>query len=581
MIKEDPTAFDQMDHDYFHAAFRNGLNQTVLHMMDNYPDRAETLFVIRDVSRIGKSSHPLVTSSEFRASERVVMRLLDVCQNQIEENLKDRNYRQETILHILVRRGYENATKKLMEKFTKISELYFECDANEMTPFMSALSKDSIKNEDLLIKLWNNMKRFNKAGLTNVINSKDKRHNNLFHLCAMFSKHNVFKEIVELIWQKSGAIRLKAVRILFEPNKGSGDLPFHLFRDHEGEEIIFETLTKLQNIESELDIDLSKAFIEIRNKKGNSSLSTFAKKNFETVIDWIMNYTSGADLKKLLLEVNKEMNNPPMVCVIHNRNEILKRFLMFLFSTKYITTEEVKKFLHQRNIFNETILSLVMQHESTMLLPQMLLLEKEKEIHQNIGKNGDGGLKKQAMESLSSCLRNNDLRSAEVAKTIARVENSYEKTTCWEKFKIFLLVLATTFLIPLAIQVSDLSFDGLVVHSYWIKVQKGSNGTDNDKNDEIISELCNATNSLADIPAALDALPILGYSLSFMLFPWIFYIIEFFTSRYMKETEREVSKYITFHIVFRYYLIKRNLVIISLLYSLLLYFSLQLYSNIT
>ena len=541
MLKEDPTAVNQIDHDYFHAAFRNGLNQTVLHILDNYPDRAETLFVNRDVSRIGKSSHPLVTSSEFRASERVVLKLLDVCQNQIEENLKDRNYRDETILHILVRRGYENATKKVMEKYTKIPELYFECDGNGMTPFMSALSKDSIKNEDLLIQLWNNMKKHNKAGLINVINSKDKRHNNLFHLCAMFSKYDVFKEIVELIWQNSGTIRLKTARALFEPNKGSGDLPFHLFRDHKGEHIIKETLTKLQSMTSELNIDLSKEFIEIRNKKENSCLHIFAKKNFESVIDWIMNYTSSENLKKLLLEVNREMSNPPMVCVIHNRNEILKRYLLFLFSTKHITKEEVQKFLHQRNIFNETILSLVLQHESTMLLPQMLLLEKEKEIHQNNGKNGNDSHKKQAMESLSSCLRNNDLRSAEVAKTIARVENSYEKTTCWEKFKIFVLVLATTFLIPLAIQVSDLSFDGLVVHSYWIKVQKGSNRTNKQENDETISEFCNATNSLAEIPAALDALPILGYSLSFMIFPWIFYMIEFFISRYMKETEKEVS----------------------------------------
>ena len=116
-------------------------------------------------------------------------------------------------------------------------------------------------------------------------------------------------------------------------------------------------------------------------------------------------------------------------------------FLMFLFSTRHITTDEVERFLHQRNIFNETILSLVLQHESTMLLPQMLLLEKEKEIHQNIGMNGEGGHRKQAMKSLTTCLRNNDLRSTEVAKTIARVENSYEKTTCREKFKIFLLVL--------------------------------------------------------------------------------------------------------------------------------------------
>ena len=70
-----------------------------LYILDNYPDQAERLFLIRELSRNKRPSHPLVTTSEFRASERVVLKILDVCQNQIEENLKDRNYRHETILN--------------------------------------------------------------------------------------------------------------------------------------------------------------------------------------------------------------------------------------------------------------------------------------------------------------------------------------------------------------------------------------------------------------------------------------------------------------------------------------------------
>ena len=81
VLKEDPSAVNQIDHDYFHAAFRNGLNQTVIHILDNCPDKAEILFVMKELSSNKKPSHPLVTTSEFRASERVVMKLLDVCQN--------------------------------------------------------------------------------------------------------------------------------------------------------------------------------------------------------------------------------------------------------------------------------------------------------------------------------------------------------------------------------------------------------------------------------------------------------------------------------------------------------------------
>ena len=82
------------------------------------------------------------------------------------------------------------------------------------------------------------------------------------------------------------------------------------------------------------------------------------------------------------------------------------------------------------------------------------------------------------------------------------------------------------------------------MHNYWSKVINVSN-VESLKDEEInISDNCGAkifSNDLADIPAALEDIPILGYSLAFMIFPCIFYTIEYFMSRYFKETEREVS----------------------------------------
>ena len=543
ILQEDPSTVRYIDYDYFYASFNLGLNQSILYILNNHADLAKKLFLNGDLARHSKRSHPLVRS-EFQASEGVVLKVLDVCHDQIKENLRDRNYTLENVLHILVRRGYEKAAQKLLAKYTNVSEIYFDCDRNGMTPFMSALSKNSIQNENLLIQLWNDMMKRNKVGLVDVIKSKDQRHNNLFHLCARFSKYDVFTEVGKSISSDMKSIRLEIARALLEPHKVSGNLPFHLLRDEKGEFLMIDLLVKLQDRELELGIDLTKDFVEVKNKKKNNSLSTYAKRNYKLVIDWIMNYTSNENLKKFLLEVNIKGNNSPMICVVHNRNSILKRYLMFLFSTNCVTNKELEQFLHQRNIFNETILSLVLQHESTMLLPQMLLLEKEKEIHQNNGNNGEEDNKTGTMESLSSCLRNNDLRSAEVAKTIARVDDSYEKTTCWEKFRIIISIMITSFLIPMAIQVSDLSFDGLVVHNYWSKVVNVSK-VESLKDDAMsISYNCRAknfSNDLADIPAALDDIPILGYSLAFMIFPCIFYTIEYFMSRYFKETEREVS----------------------------------------
>ena len=76
------------------------------------------------MARHTKRSHPLIRS-EFKASESVVLRVLDVCHNQIKENLKDQNYFKENVLHILIRRGYEKATKKLLAELNEYVLHYF------------------------------------------------------------------------------------------------------------------------------------------------------------------------------------------------------------------------------------------------------------------------------------------------------------------------------------------------------------------------------------------------------------------------------------------------------------------------
>ena len=95
---------------------------------------------------------------------------------------------------------------------------------------------------------------------------------------------------------------------------------------------------------------------------------------------------------------------------------------MFIFSNKNIEQSERKEFLHHRNAYDETILSLVLQHESTLQLPQMLLLDKEKEIHIS-------NTKEESMKNLTTCFNEYNLRSAEVAITMKRAEDSYKKET--------------------------------------------------------------------------------------------------------------------------------------------------------
>jgi hypothetical protein len=401
-----------------------------------------------------------------------------------------------------------------------------------MIPLISALSKDSVEEEDLLQQMWTLMVDSNNKDLIKVIRQTDSRKNNIFHLCAIHQKHKLFTQIAESIWTDERFIIKETIEALFEPNP-DGKIPFLLLGN---ESVIVSLLKKLQENEAELGINLSKEFVERKTKKGNTSLNLYAKKDFKDVIDWIMSYMPDEKLKDLLLQPNDQYNNPPMVCVVYNRNDILKRYLMFLFSTKHITKCEIERFMHQRNVYDETILSLVLQHESTLLLPQMLLLEKEKEIHSH-------GSKKETMLDLTGCFKENDLRSAEVANTISRVNDSYEKITICEKFRTIVKILILTFAIPIAVQGMDMFFDGLVACSFWEKAMDESGAITEVNITSLLQDSClvNVTDRLSHIPEKLEYIPRLYYSVSFIIIPWIFYFIEFCISRYFKETKEKVS----------------------------------------
>ena len=117
------------------------------------------------------------------------------------------------------------------------------------------------------------MVKHDKIGITDVIKNTDKRHNNVFHLCAMFSKHEVFTQVAGLIGSNDNVSQIVTLRALLKPNMTDGKLPFHLFREEEGEFVIVNTLSRLQDKESELGIDLNKEFVQVKTKKGNSSLT--------------------------------------------------------------------------------------------------------------------------------------------------------------------------------------------------------------------------------------------------------------------------------------------------------------------
>ena len=551
-LKQDKLAINYIDSSYLFECFVNGLDNIILYVFSNYEqmgiqhfsEKCSTIKGVKDKNTlyIRKDVNPLVIEN-FKASEEVVLKILEKCNWQIATNIKATNERGENVLHVLINKGYGNAIKYLIKVY-QVSKIFFGADNNGNAPLMNAISSHrNLIGEDILVSLWRLMLATKNETLISIFEKGAKGNNNIFHLCALYKSYRLFKEIAEVIWSSDidMSFRQKVIGALFKANP-DGRLPFHLCED---EKTIMAILNKFDEKKSDFKLELANDFIGGKTNKGNNTLSIFAKKGFQDVIEKMMSIVEPEQLKHLLLQSNKDKNTPPMICVIHNRNEILKLFLTWLFSSQHCNEYEIGEFLHHKDKYGDTILSLVLKHENTFPYPQMLLLEKEKEYHTD--KNEDKNQterKNQTMLSLASCLKQNELRSAEVAIMINRVEDSYEKKSCWEKTKTLLPIFLSTLLLPIMIQGFDMGLDCLVVHSYW---HEWKNTTDGDGNRNITQFLyqddckTNASDTLRLVPAKLEAWPRLVYSSSFIIIPWIFYLIEFCLSRYLEETKEEVS----------------------------------------
>ena len=126
-----------------------------------------------------------------------------------------------------------------------------------------------------------------------------------------------------------------------------------------------------------------------------------------------------------------------------------------------------------------------------------------------------------------------------------------EKTNI-EKIVTWLSLFVTTLVVPLGILTSDMTFDLILVVAYGAWLYKDDDSESPSKL-PVCYSMKNATNETdsytniddlnklnTDIPSQLTGKPRFWYALAFIVFPWIFYGIEFFHSRHFTWTVRKV-----------------------------------------
>ena len=218
--------------------------------------------------------------------------------------------------------------------------------------------------------------------------------------------------------------------------------------------------------------------------------------------------------------------------------------------------------LHHKNNFGETLLGLVLRQQGTLLVPQTILLELEKSYHGN-------------ERDVTRCFRATLQPPLEVHKALTNIEETYEKGIL-KKIRIWAKVLIFASLVPAFFMLFDMGTDTNLVVDYYDDymcntteceayenttkelmtktcedsnemsisfVQNNSYTCASAENISICNQVCSQGcdqffNQTAETfyhpyysyPDALSSKSKFFYSLTFIMIPWIAYLIEFYYS---------------------------------------------------
>lgn len=527
---EDFSGWNLFDKDVFSLCFRTGINKVMMKLLaSGYEEKYQTCF------EKGES----LLMKDFRASEEVVIKVLNRYFAQISGSLQEViPNTNENLLHHLLKNGFQNAVLVLIEKYD-IKDLYFSRNVANDIPLNIAirLSRDnedntfnairSIKGYDhdqnIAALLWRGMLQTNQSSKINdVVSQINSKQQNLLHACAEGKLNFLISEIC-----LSSEIDSAIVRTALDEPDSAGLMPLLICNDEK---------TVLEIMEVFPDLNIGHV-----DKKGNNLVHVYAKKNFVGCLKRIINSLN--DRKRLaavLSQKNLNGNSPPMSCVFKHSTDALNYLLCTLFT---LDDEEKNMLLHEKNTKGDTLLGLLLYYQKEGSLSEIIALEMEKLCH------NEANEKDETMKSLTNCLKSHVEPSNNVLCAIQDVEESFPKTNC-EKITVWIQLFISSFLMPLAIMISDMSFDVLLVVGYAILLlQIGEK-----KSQSTLGNLCGNLSSsrnetetfpilrklYTEIPGKLTTKPRFFYSLAFIVLPWLFYGIEFCHSRHLTNTIRQV-----------------------------------------
>ena len=440
---------------------------------------------------------------------------------------------QENLLHYFITKRFEGALEEILGNGSiqeDVKELCFSQDAFEKIPLMAILCQGM---EESALKLWNFMENLGnkedgageiKEKLENALNQRNESDENFFHLCSYNGQNELLAAIV-----KSKVFSQKYIQDGLTHQSKDGRTPLDQCK-HE------DTVLKILD-----SFNHSTHRLAWNDLKGKNIFHHYSKKDFNLAIGHLIKILPSTEVRDMILKkTSTNGNNVLMTAAIHGSRKALELLLHFVSVFRLSQVDSattVEEVLHHRNEYGNTLLSLVLQHKDDLQVPKIVLLSMENDFHSRSGHASE----------LKRCFHQNLNASGDVLRAIQEVEKSDKKgviTIVWIGTQSFL----KAFLIPVGIMAVDILFDVLLVQEYFYMDQdclttqwKGCHANGNQTSFDSSCGL-NATQlavsqyvhigtlNIFCIPLKLDAKPRFLYSLGFIIWPWVYYVVEFLQS---------------------------------------------------
>ena len=431
----------------------------------------------------------------------------------------------------------ENDKNEVEEDYEAIEEFYeeFEEEYPELEEDHEEIEEDYEETEEDAGN--DNMSR---RALKYALEIRNKNQETILLLCAGKKQNQLFKNIC-----LSKLLTKNDIQEALTEQGPDGHTPLSLCGD---QEVLVEILNLL-NLEN---MDIGKI-----DKSGKNILHHLAKRDFNLAIEHLITCLPTDQLRDMLLHPSTSNNsNVLMTAAIHSSEKSLKLLLYVISAWRCFKSAEdigIDIVLHSKNDYGNTLLALVLQHKDALQVPLHIILGLEREFHEIKGK-----------DDFTKCFKENLVPSLEVLEALQEVEKTKEKS--WLQIAgIWATTFVKSFCLPVGLMSLDMGLDIALVGEYsdhnrgaaCLAAQYNACATTTaechaDTTSVACQSAINVTNNILSVkcgddstlwewqptedmissaffctPLKLELAPRFYYSLGFIVWPWVYYFIEF------------------------------------------------------